>query len=726
MEIRCHEPAADKLAAAFSGQGGQVWNDDCVEIFFNSGDRNRLLNQFVVSAGGGRWMGRGTGEPVNEYTAWKAVVAKEKDAWLVKAEIPFTLLGWSKAPASNELLRFNIARNRTPVRETSSAAYFAESLHDKKGWGYFFPYGTQVWCNAVKGGLRAKAASRQSLLAEINAWESSGKPALDLARYNYFSKKLLESSLSGRKFVVTMPPITTDPAIPYLPYTLENPPEKLALRAAGNERFMVPLVLTNLTGAVEEYRVVLSALNERNGEKGVLESEEGKAFPTGNARLFRGVRVKDNEAEMPSLRYDPLVPMEAAATIVVPGRESVPLWVSLDTAGVAPGIYKGVLRIIPLCAQNTAKNPSMQDLPFSFQVLPFELPAFPVLSHFVISSARSKEDFNMMLDNYQTQFELSVWRTSWDVQDDGTMILKSSKGMEEQLEQYLAWARERGLDKRISFWFGYSAYPHFQKHLLKERFKPGSPEWRNAWLSYMRGIDAIRAKHGIEPERWSIEIADEPTEAMLKEFLPAVELAVRNIPHIRFMMTLSARRIAPELLRQALPYVYEWCFWGIGYFNDERYKPLMAELRQGKRKITFYNCSTSMRENLARYYRGHAWNVLLYKLDGCVLYQNTNPRHYANDWKHPAQGEVVLLAGNIPVTTIRNECLNAGINDLRYVAKLRQWAEKLHPDDAICKKIQSFLENAPAELLLRSAGEPDCYERNRDAMIDLILNAETH
>ena len=101
VKIRCHEPQAEKIKHDFSGLGGKVWQDDLVEIFFGPVSNDRELSQFVVSAGGGRWMGRGRGSKVDsaDYQFWSAKTALEKDGWTAEVTIAYRLTSWKLPPA---------------------------------------------------------------------------------------------------------------------------------------------------------------------------------------------------------------------------------------------------------------------------------------------------------------------------------------------------------------------------------------------------------------------------------------------------------------------------------------------------------------------------------------------------------------------------------------------------------------------------------------------------
>ncbi|HPS84680.1 MAG TPA: hypothetical protein PLA88_10200, partial [Bacteroidales bacterium] len=70
LEIDCY--SNDTIRASVRDNGTKIWHDDVVEIFFGPGpQKDRLLSQFAVSAGGGRFMGNGVNELL-DYGKWQA------------------------------------------------------------------------------------------------------------------------------------------------------------------------------------------------------------------------------------------------------------------------------------------------------------------------------------------------------------------------------------------------------------------------------------------------------------------------------------------------------------------------------------------------------------------------------------------------------------------------------------------------------------------------------
>ena len=146
LKIRCLEPQMDKLKAACKDVNGRVWGDDLVEIFFGPVSNDRPLSQFVVTAGGGRWMGRkSVSVDPADYSKWSAKVSRDKTSWSVEAVIPYTLLGAKGRPAADKLLSFNVARTRQSARESSSLSFARGSFHAVENYAVLFTDAPEKW-----------------------------------------------------------------------------------------------------------------------------------------------------------------------------------------------------------------------------------------------------------------------------------------------------------------------------------------------------------------------------------------------------------------------------------------------------------------------------------------------------------------------------------------------------------------------------------------------------
>lgn len=727
LKIRCLEPMMDKLQASVKEDGGNPWKDDCVEIFFAPVVQDRALSQFVIAAGGGRWMGYGGDRKANGFDRWTAKVSREKDAWIADVEIPYALLGWKERPAPGSEIRFNVARSRKPVQELSSWSFANGSFHDLARFGVLLLDSVEAW-KKNRTEAMAKETSDPALLKKISDWALTGKPAEDYSRAQDLQKEIDLSRRGNRTFILTQTSPAVDPTVPFLPSAIASPPSRIAIRAAGNDFKVLPLSITNGLDRAEEYRVVLSSVTSRGEEENGLKTADGKIFPADKIKLCRGIRVKDGDGENHGLRYDPLVPMDVSSTVVVPSNESVPVWAIFDTRDVPPGKYAGVIRVIPLGQRASLDSKTlkytgpMQELPFELEVLPFELDRKPVRSQFFFQRAFNKECFDMLMDYGSDSVLVNVWGVRVSFNKDGSVAGRDTAGVEEEIRRLLKWASEYGMEKDLKICVAYGAYPIFRDVHSKKQFKPGSPEWKRAWSEYVKALEDIRRKCGISNANFFVELVDEPSEKDMDEILTVARTAHDTVPDMNFMVTLAAWEIPLPKLEQLIPYISYWCLWSTKFFTEEKYAPLVKKLRSEKKIISNYTCETSVRQNLYQYYRLHPWTAETYGLDMSCMYQFMTYQSRFFDWKMAAMGEIARMSSGHPVSTIRQECLRIGANDLKYLRKLSEVLKNSGTKDAKLRaEAEAFLKETPACVGIQKRFDPEQAEAAREKAIDYIL-----
>ena len=728
VKIRCHEPQAAKIKHDFTGLGGKVWQDDLVEIFFGPVSNDRELSQFVVSAGGGRWMGRGRGSKIDpaDYQFWSAKTALEKDGWTAEVTIPYQLLGWEKRPAPGTVVPFNLARTRTPVPELSSFAFAGGNFHDVKRYAVLWLDDPGIWFAARKAELtKAAAKTGKELADQIARWELND-PADAWRQSAVFQRQIESARLGRRTHVLVQVSPSADPAIPMIPAELADPPKKISIRAAVNEFKPLPLAVTNLLNRPEEYRIVIGA-SKGEAEEISLKHSDGTFFPPEKIRLYRGVRVKDSDGKNPGLRYDPLAPMDITSTVVAMPKEAAPVWAIFNTAGVKPGVYSGVIRVIPL-GEETVKEKNkwklpIYDLPLELEVLPFEISREPAIPQSLFAPLYGgRETFRMMMDYDINTVLISPWRIGAKFGPDGSIQSSNLKNAEKTLDDLKKFAAEIGRGKNLRICVAYSAYIIFRDIHGKKKFKAGTPEWKKAWQGYVKLIDGLRIRSGLPKESFSVEIQDEPKPEDLDELLAAAEAAHEIAPDLNLMVTIAAWQLPLEKLRKFKGVIYDWCFWGTKYFTDPELVKFQQELRAAGRKVSLYSCDTSMRLDLHKYYITHAWRALAFDADMCNLYEFITHRNAVADWKRATYGSTALMASGQPVSTIRLECLRIGSTDIKYMKKLAEvLKEAKSAEPGLRSEAEKFLKETPMSVGMTRSHDPAVRAAAREMAIDLIL-----
>ena len=112
--MTCLEHRMDKLRTVVKDRDGDLWNDDCVEIFVHrQSDPPDYFRQFMISASGVIYDGDQTsGAKWN--SSVKVATKNLKDRYIIEVAIPWSDLGGKPAPG--EKIKANFARDRATNR----------------------------------------------------------------------------------------------------------------------------------------------------------------------------------------------------------------------------------------------------------------------------------------------------------------------------------------------------------------------------------------------------------------------------------------------------------------------------------------------------------------------------------------------------------------------------------------------------------------------------------
>ncbi|MPN55652.1 hypothetical protein SDC9_203336 [bioreactor metagenome] len=92
------------------------------------------------------------------------------------------------------------------------------------------------------------------------------------------------------------------------------------------------------------------------------------------------------------------------------------------------------------------------------------------------------------------------------------------------------------------------------------------------------------------------------------------------------------------------------------------------------------------------------------------------------DWKMASRGEIARMSSGHPVSTIRQECLRIGANDLKYLRKLSSVLKNSGSKDAKLRaEAEAFLKEVPARVGIQKRFDPEQAEAAREQAIDYIL-----
>ena len=702
---------------------------DRMEIIFDPTLRQQEIHHFSISFDGTRMW---NGIPVSPTDKrWNAEVlpGNGDTVWLARFTIPFSLLGLTKPSVqSGILLGFNAANYRNqglryftwnPIdRDFHNPALFGRIL---TGDGYF---------EKEISRLQKMAASNPDAAQFRKQTENVQKLAGNQKKFDELRRLSWNCTVCFREirfFSLTECLPTHSFEIPVRPDFQERKNE-FSVTAAGNEIRPFTLLLSNHTGRFEEYRVSVFHPGAAGSECPGLKNADGKIFPAERIHILRGVQVKDGDGKQHGLRFDPLVPA-SAGIFSVPANDTGLIWINFNTDKIPPGRYSGMIRVVPLGEELTQANTDRlayigkwREFPLTVNVLDFKLSPEPVIPINMFSRTCSREMFRTMAELGIRDFHFHPWNFQMAFNDDGSLRSFDDSRAVKSMTELRSWAEECGIAGKIRFAVEYSIYPRFKNLWGMNKFKENTPEWERGWAECVRSLADSLRKLNVKPEKYMVEIWDEPPPSNFDELYKALCIARKSAPEMRLMATFDSRKLPLDKLRKLQDLLDVWIFWGKGYFTDPGYAAFIRELRKNGKEVGFYTCYTSMRQNLNEYYRLHGLWAWVHKLQVAALYQMIDQPHNFNgisNWRQACRGGVMYMAGMTPVTSVRMECFRLGHTDISYFQLLESLLKK-NPAHPAAAEAGKFLVDELRDTVYKYPYDKQRSEQQRTRCIDLI------
>ncbi|PIP16189.1 MAG: hypothetical protein COX46_03795, partial [bacterium (Candidatus Ratteibacteria) CG23_combo_of_CG06-09_8_20_14_all_48_7] len=128
LGIECQEPAMRKMKRQKTEHDSNVYEDDCVEIFFDPGQTTTGYYHFIVNSLGTQYEAKSIlGKVWDRF--WRVGTRGDKNKWTAEMTIPFASLG--QVPQEGDMWGFNIGRERYAKRfEVSTWSLTRLGFHD--------------------------------------------------------------------------------------------------------------------------------------------------------------------------------------------------------------------------------------------------------------------------------------------------------------------------------------------------------------------------------------------------------------------------------------------------------------------------------------------------------------------------------------------------------------------------------------------------------------------
>jgi len=685
-----------------------IFTEDHLELFLGTVGKNAGLRQFVVGAGGARWMAGAN----PDFGSWRASVKETEAGWSCRVAVPWKTLGYAAKPEKGAEIRFNAMYEKV----VGEGQQFDASKATRIGRGIIFDdsvfsfTGEEV-ANAERLGV-ILIGTDEKYGDDPSAWWYRTKRAEEDARL---------AKLAREKFVVAQVEPHTNPEIPYLPEQLYDPQATFTLRAAINERVVLPVAIANMTDELEEYRVTLQAGFEHPNEAyehpmpqhGFVRAD-GKKIGLDHITMRRGVRFRDSNAPQHGKRYDVLAKMNEVSSVPVAPKEAGLVWIQVDCRGLEPGLYTSELLVTPLSGGHRLKGPKhtrgkdgkksiqifddSKAIPVTFEVLPFALPEPTTMALNAFKTAWNAYQVDFMKQYDYTYYCVTPWFFDVKINPDGSLAEKKPRSfLLPHLEILNKEVKRIGNNPRA--YVCYSCFPTFRDvhiKLFNKHIEYNSPAFWRAYREWMQYIDETMRKAGFSNDDYAAEIFDEPNPKTIDAVTirKVYEETRAAVPKMRLRNTNGER----NYFKGINELVDEWDF-SQHVFGLKECEPMPKAMINKGGRVSLYACGTEMRQDLYRYYRLLPWKAAKFGGDHVGLYQLFDGVPAAC-FREATDGGVAYDTAEEMVPSIRLENLYIGMTDVRYLRLLEATAKEKpnHKESAAALK---FVQTALAETVSR-------------------------
>lgn len=694
------------------GNAENVWSGDAAEVFFvpSSGKCAGKVVQFVWNAAGATFAKGAAG------TFKVSGNAVRDGRWLSRVHIPFAALGLDVVPENGETMPFNIAVNGGSKGLCACWSPVKDGFGDAKRFGtlVFGTYGDSL---KRRFGFDAVAAGRAEYEKKVAELEAEA-----------LKKKF--DRFAGKPFTVSIVPVDSDFACPFVPREAFNPVEAISLKGAVNEKVGLPVAILNLTDKVETY-VVRIETDTADPERPYAEKQMNgtwglDGFPPERMTAREALRFKDTDNEPVTTRLEMLPKMNEACTIVVPPKEAGLVWFDFDCADVKPATYRGRLRVIPLSQASKFDiwkggyhtrmySGQMQDVPVSLEVRHIVLDREPAQPFGFFQSPTTRGQFQLMADLGTRDFAVSPWSFKWAVGADGHMDASRPEDVlaveGEKFRKVLAWAEEWRI--RPTFFIGFNAYPVFQGLYGA---KDNAEKSRLLWPEYLRNLKAAMNKWGVADSDYAIEVWDEPNPKKFDEIRESLTIAKTTVPDVRLIVTLGAHVMSAEDMRRLDPYIDGWILWSHGYFSRKEHLDYVSDALERGKTVSHYTCDDSGRTPIYDTYRLHPWFGWRHSLSAnhFFIFQAMMGGYGPVDFKNAASSGIAYRSFDSTMPSLRYMSMRRGVEDLKYLAKLQKVAGDV-------PEVKAFLADAPIRVLETERHIKSTADAMREKVAGLIL-----
>jgi len=507
VRYNCPLPAGTELDL----DGKSVWKGDCVEFFIRTLRGGHL--QYVANPNGKsdvyHWI-----QPGMQNREFRSLFTFQSevnpDAYTIEMTIPLEEL-----QLSDNLVHGNFTREINGGKILSTWASTSD-FNNAGNFGKFFLDGRKKYftsllhakqeelSKAKSSDLRDKISEQLATLEKSIAIHGEKEDFYDSfsAEFHNLDQSFIQLALAGKSHVLWEAPVWgNDISIS----ASDKPLEKISLSSPQNSRVLYGLALANLSEAPYMGQIKLLTHEE---EKHMFHRTR-EPNPLTKRILFKeGIPIKDRSGRN---LYDPLTPLPLNTLVRAAAKSSVPLWMEIDTAGLEPGVYRG---LIMLKAANPGFSDEKIDLELTVTEVDFGTIALDNFNynHIPAYNIGSKKMMRV-LDRYDINYIYAPTpgMKGFDIypefDKDGNIVRERFEPIDTLLSGY-----DKPNERKIIFFLAWQngwGAQWFNPERVSQ-LRTDTPAWNNAMKNFVVALEKyLTTQHGFKSEQIVLYPEDE-------------------------------------------------------------------------------------------------------------------------------------------------------------------------------------------------------------------------
>lgn len=315
-----------------------AWAGDGVELFIRPSLESTVYYQYSANAANVFAARRNTAPEVMDGSWRTAASARAETAtngFRVTFSVPFGEV-FKKPLKPGDVFGVNFTRCGETCSGMSTWAAVGSKFSNIDSFGKAIYGGADAYFARKLADMRAPNEKIAPAMEELaKAVAERGKDAAQFAAIEKMfadvEKAIIAESLSGKQLLLFRPERQWGDRL--APDERSRPLESLRMRAARNSRACAAFAVANLSDApfVGQFKVANHQRPATNHQ-----------LPTASYTLLQGFAIADRVGRT---IYDPIMPLSMNSLLRLAPKESVPIYLELDTHGLAAGTYRAALSL---------------------------------------------------------------------------------------------------------------------------------------------------------------------------------------------------------------------------------------------------------------------------------------------------------------------------------------------------------------------------------------------